>query len=236
MSIPNSTLQPMSNLFAALGNYVGLQTGAGGTTGANEATGGSYARQQSASPTPDGVGDNNFVQVNIPCAAGSYQEGSLWSVLSGSTLAVPSGASATGSGSGGTLAANTWYYVVTAFNHAGETTKSAEVSATTTGSTSSVAISWSHISGVYNLPTLAQYFAGYKIYRGTVSGSENVLVGTVAASATTWTDTGVVGTSATPPVSNTAATFIGSSAFDGGTVTVTGSGASINVAPSISVI
>lgn len=236
MSIPNYTNQGLANLLAAFGNNMGLHTSAAGTTGANEATGGGYGRQQASSSTPDGVGDVNFVQVNIPCAAGSYAEGSIWSTVSGTTLAVPSGVSATGSGTGGTLAASTWYYVITAFNFAGQTTKSAEVSATTTGTTSSVALSWSHVAGVYDLPTLAQYFAGYKIYRGTASGSENVLIATVAATATTYTDTGVVGTSGSPPVSNSAYTFVGSSGFDGGTVTVTGTGASINVVATTSVV
>jgi hypothetical protein len=238
MGVPTYILQGLSNPMAAYGDYVGLNTGDGATTGANEATGGGYTRQLAATSTPDGLGDVNFTQVNIPCAGGSgtsYTGTSAWATNTGTLLSVPSGVSAVGSGTGGTLAAGTWYYVVTAFNIAGETTASVEVSATTTGTTSSVAINWSHVSGVYDLATRAQLDAGYRIYRATTSGSENVLAATVAASATTWTDTGVVGTAATPPASNTAYAFCGYSPFTGGTVTVTGTGGSINVNLSTSV-
>lgn len=238
MGVPAYILQGLSNTLAAYGSNVGLNTADGGTTGTNEASGGGYGRQTAASNTPDGLGDNNFTQVNIPCAGGSgtnYTGMSVWSTTSGTLLSVPSGVSATGSGTGGTLAAGTWYYVVTAFNVAGETTASVEVSATTTGTTSSVTIPWSHVSGVYDLPTRAQIDAGYRIYRGTASGTHNVLVATVAATATTWTDTGVAGTAGSPPVSNTAYTFCGYSPFTGGTVTVMGTGGSINVNASTSV-
>lgn len=232
MGIPNATHQAASNTIAGLGNWISLHTGSGaGTTGANEASGGGYARVQSTPSTPDGLGDNTSPQVNIPCAAGTYTEGGIWSTASGSTLAAPSGVTPTGSGTGGTLAAATYYYVITAFNQAGETTASSEVSVTTSGTTSSVQIVWSHVSGVYNLPALGQNFAGYRIYRGTASAAENLLVGTASASATSWTDTGFAGTSATPPVSNTASTFIASAGLVGGSVTVTGTGASVNVTP-----
>jgi hypothetical protein len=46
---------------------------------------------------------------------------------------------------------------------------------------------------------------GYKVYRGTTSGAENVLVATVSGGTTvTYTDTGSAGSSATPPGTNTA--------------------------------
>ncbi|WP_136244758.1 hypothetical protein [Mycobacterium intracellulare] len=238
MGVPAYILQGLSNTMAAYGDNVGLNTGDGGTTGANEATGGGYTRVTAAASSPDGLGDVNFTQVNIPCAGGSgtsYTGTSAWSTTTGTLLSIPSGVTAVGSGTGGTLAAGTWYYVVTAFNIAGETTASVEASATTTGTTSSVTINWSHVTGVYNLQTRAQADAGYRIYRGTASGGENVLVATVAATATTWTDTGTVGTAGTPPASNTAYTFCGYSPFTGGTVTVMGTGASINVNLSTSV-
>ena len=238
MGVPAYILQGLSNTMAAYGNWFGLNTADGGTTGANEATTAPYARQQSSGYTPDSLGDNNFVTVNIPCYGGAgtnYTGCSAWSVQSGATLAVPSGVSATGSGTGGTLNAATYYYTVTAFNIAGETTASAEVSATTSGTTSSVAIAWSHVSGVYDLATRAQADAGYRIYRGTTSGAENVLIGTVAATATTFTDTGAAGTAGAPPSSNTANTFCGYNSFDGGTITAVGTNCSINVDASTSV-
>jgi hypothetical protein len=80
---------------------------------------------------------------------------------------------------------------------------------------------------------IAALVAGYKIYRGTATGAENLLITTVGPTVTTYTDTGAAGTSATPPGSNTALTFVGSAPFTGGSVTVSGLGASINVSPSV---
>lgn len=198
-----------------------MHTSTAGTTGANETSGGGYARVSSTPWTPDGVGDNTGPQVNIPCAAGTYVEGGLWSISASTNLSAPSGVGAVGSGSGGTFAAGTYYWKITATNFAGETTGSLEVSAVLSGATSSSTLTWSAVSGA----------ATYKVYRGTSSGAQNVLISTVTA--LTYIDTGSAGTSATPPVSNTALAFIGSAAFTGGNVTVSGSGASINVTPSI---
>lgn len=85
MSIPNATLQAASNAIAALGAYISLHTGAGGTTGANEATGGSYVRQLTAW-TPGSTGVNNGSQVNIPCAAATYTEGGIFSASTSGTF------------------------------------------------------------------------------------------------------------------------------------------------------
>lgn len=223
MGIPNHTHQAASNAIAALGNYISLHTGAGaGTTGANEASGGSYARVQSTPWTQDGVGDNSGPQVNIPCAAGTYTEGGVFSTASGLALSAPASPGATGSGSGGTFAAGTYYWKITATNIAGETTGSSEVSAVLTGSTSSCALAWTAVTGA----------SGYKVYRGTSAGAQDKLIATVTTNS--YTDTGTAGTAATVPGANTASTFVGSSAFTGGSVTVSGSGASINVSPTIS--
>jgi len=238
MGVPAYILQGLSNTMAAYGNWFGLNTADGGTTGANEASVSPYARQQSSGNTPDSLGDNNFVTVNIPCYGGAgtnYTGCSAWSTQTGSTLSVPSGVSATGSGTGGTLNAATYYYVVCARNIAGSTTASAEVSATTTGTTSSVAINWSHVAGIYDLATRAQADAFYDIYRGTTSGTHNVLIGTVAATATTFTDTGAAGVAGTPPGTNGALSFCGYNSFDGGTITAVGTNCSINVEPATSV-
>lgn len=108
-------------------------------------------------------------------------------------VAVPTGLIASGSASGGSLAAGTYYYVVTGLNGTGETTGSNEVSVTTTGSTSSVALSWSAMPGA----------TGYRVYRGTSAGSESVYF---AAATISFLDTGGSGTSGTVPVSNTTGT------------------------------
>lgn len=105
-------------------------------------------------------------------------------------LSAPGTVTPTGSTTGGTLAAATYYYKVTALNAVGETTGSTEASVTTTGSTSSVALAWAAVTGA----------TSYRIYRGTAAGSENVYY-TSATNA--FTDTGATGTAGTVPVSNT---------------------------------
>lgn len=106
-------------------------------------------------------------------------------------IAKPSGLSVTASTTGGTLTAGPYFWVVTAITAAGETPVSNEVTATLTGSTSSVVLKWT-------LPTGA---TGVKVYRGTATGAENTLVATLGA-VSTYTDTGAAGSAATPPVSD----------------------------------
>ncbi|NUP38160.1 MAG: hypothetical protein HOY76_14385, partial [Streptomyces sp.] len=82
---------------------------------------------------------------------------------------------------GGSLAANTYYYQVSAVvARFGEISASTEVSQTTTGSTSTVTLSFSTPS---NLPDGASPVL-YKVYRGTSTGAET-LVGVVDAFDTT---------------------------------------------------
>jgi peptidoglycan/xylan/chitin deacetylase (PgdA/CDA1 family) len=64
-----------------------------------------------------------------------------------STLLNPTLTSATSSTSGGTLADGSYYYVITAVNSRGETLASTERSATTSGTSGSVALSWPAVSG-----------------------------------------------------------------------------------------
>lgn len=112
----------------------------------------------------------------------------------GGTIAAPN-VSVAGSTTGGTFAAGTYYWVVTATNANGETGKSNEVNAALTGSTSSATLSWPQIDGA----------TGYKIYRGTSTTNENHLITTIGSGSTlTYLDTGTVGSAATPPASNTA--------------------------------
>lgn len=83
MGIPNATHQAAASAIAALGAYIALFTGAGGgTTGANEATGGSYARQLTTW-TAGTTGAETGSAVTIPCPAGSYTEGGIFSAASG---------------------------------------------------------------------------------------------------------------------------------------------------------
>ncbi|HET9174671.1 MAG TPA: hypothetical protein VFN56_05355 [Candidatus Saccharimonadales bacterium] len=110
-------------------------------------------------------------------------------------LGIPPTPSITASTSGGSLAANTYYYKVTALDAAGnETTPSTEVSITTTSSTSSVSIGATTPYSVSGAST-------YRIYRGTSAGGENVYYTT---SSTNFVDTGAASTAGTPPSTNNA--------------------------------
>ncbi|HEV8060211.1 MAG TPA: DUF4214 domain-containing protein [Gemmataceae bacterium] len=96
-------------------------------------------------------------------------------------------------GGTGLLAAGAYYYVVTATTPPGETTASNEQTITLP-STGAVNLDWSEVGGA----------TSYKIYRGTAAGQENVLVATVYAPATTFTDTGSPTTAGTSPLTSTA--------------------------------
>jgi hypothetical protein len=107
-------------------------------------------------------------------------------------LATPTLTSSVGAITGGTMAAGTRYYVITATNSNGESGPSNETSGiVASGTTGSVVVTWPAVSGA----------TGYKIYRGLVSGGESVFF-TVGA-VTTFTDTGAAGTAGTPPIGNT---------------------------------
>lgn len=230
MGIPNGTHQLAADAIASVVSYYTLHTSTGGgTTGANEASGGTYGRVAAGVGVSDGVGDVTFPQQNLPCPAGTYTEGGFSALGSGTALSAPSGLSAT-LAAGGTLTVGTAvYYKLTAFNWQGETIASSEVSATPTSGNQSVTIPWSALTGVSGLTGIAALKAGFRLYRGTTSGGQNVLVATLPASATTYTDTGAAGTSLTPPGSNTASAFVGSAPFTGGNVVVIGTTGSINL-------
>jgi hypothetical protein len=112
-------------------------------------------------------------------------------VFNGTYLTIAGTPAAAPATTGGTLAAGTYYYKITALNAAGESIPSAEVSATTTGSTGSVVLTWTATAGA----------TSYKIYKGTTAGGESSYFTSTTA---TYTDTGTTGTSATPPAVNTA--------------------------------
>lgn len=105
MGIPNATHQAASNAIAALGDWISVHDGAGGTTGANETTGGGYARAQTVW-TPGTTGVNTGSEVNIPVAAGTYDEGGIFSASSSGTFvgsAAFAGGSVVVSGSGASI-------------------------------------------------------------------------------------------------------------------------------------
>lgn len=106
-------------------------------------------------------------------------------------LATPVAVTPTTATTGGTLAAATYYYKVTALNATGETPGSNQVSKVTTGSTSTTTTTWGAITGA----------TGYKIYRSTSSGAEHYLA-TVGA-VTTYTDTGASTTGVVCPTVDT---------------------------------
>lgn len=93
---------------------------------------------------------------------------------------------------GGSLPAATYYYKVTAINEGGETIGSNERSQLTTGSTSTVTLTWAAVPGALS----------YRVYRGTATGLENVYY--ALGNVTTYVDTGAAATAGTPPTTNTA--------------------------------
>lgn len=81
---------------------------------------------------------------------------------------------------GGTLAAGTYGYRITALVGTTETAPAATIQATTTGTTSTVTLFWLPVPGA----------TSYKVY-GRTSGAE-LLMATVAAPTTSWTDIGSI--------------------------------------------
>jgi hypothetical protein len=110
-----------------------------------------------------------------------------------SVIAAPTGLTATPVVGGGTFAAGTYYWEVTATTALGETTVSNEASAVI-ALNGSATLNWTAPVGVVT---------GYKVYRGTAPGAENVLVTTIVGNTTTFTDTNVGG-AGTPPTTDTA--------------------------------
>ena len=101
---------------------------------------------------------------------------------------------------GGTLAAATYFYKVTAINGSnpvGESLPATEVSQVTSGSTSTVTLTWTAVAGA----------TGYKIYRSTTTNTEVFL--TQVGAVLTLVDTGsITPAGASPPVVNTTPGFL----------------------------
>jgi hypothetical protein len=109
----------------------------------------------------------------------------------GGPLAAPV-LSAGATSTGGTFAAGTYYWKVTAVTGYGETTGSNEISAVLVLNDKKV-LNWAAVAGAQR----------YKVYRGTSAGAQNVLVATLGT-VLTYTDTGTAGTAATVPTTSTA--------------------------------
>ena len=109
-------------------------------------------------------------------------------------MAAPVQSATSTSTTGGTLAAGTYFYKVTALNAAGETVGSNEQSQVTTGTTSTVTVSWGAVTGA----------TSYRVYRGTATNAENVFYAVAGGATVTFTDTGAASTAGTPPSTNTA--------------------------------
>lgn len=107
-----------------------------------------------------------------------------------------------GSGGGNAFSGGgTFFWVLTVLNANGETTISNELTATIAAN-GSINFTW---------PAVANETNGYRLYRGTVTATENKYQ-TIGHGILTFTDIGAVGTTGTPPVSNTASyTTVGSS-------------------------
>ena len=140
-----------------------------------------------------GLGDDDHPQYLL--ADGSRKLGGTLTLTQQNDIMiemeVPSGVTASPSATPGTLAAGTYYYVVTALDGVGETVASAEVSATIDGSTNTaVDISWNAVPGAVK----------YRVY-GRASGAQDQYWETTT---TSFTDDGTAGTAGTPPTSNTA--------------------------------
>lgn len=78
-----ATREAMAVYYGTRGTFISLHTGNPGTTGANEATGGSYARKATvwAAGTEDGV--INGSQVTIDVAPGTYTHYGVFSLVTG---------------------------------------------------------------------------------------------------------------------------------------------------------
>jgi len=100
-------------------------------------------------------------------------------------LPAPTGLVGTASSTGGSLATGTYFYKVTALNANGETLPSNEIGVAVTGPTGSVSLTWGAVPGA----------TGYRVYRGTSAGGENVFY---ASTTNSFVDTNAAGTPGTP--------------------------------------
>ncbi|CAN0620536.1 conserved protein of unknown function [Burkholderia multivorans] len=109
-----------------------------------------------------------------------------------SQLAIPGAATGTGSTTGGTLAAATYYVKIVAVDSLGGTTAAGaeSIGVATTGTTSSIAYTWPAVTGA----------ASYQIWYGTAAGAEAAYY---TSTTNSFTLTAAAGTAGTIPNTNT---------------------------------
>ena len=98
---------------------------------------------------------------------------------------------------GGSLVADTYYYVVTEMGYNGESKKSAEINVTTAGGNLTAALTWDLASGY------SAFVSEYRVYRGTTSG---VYDGFFRVTTNSFNDDGTFDmdiSNTVPPTSNT---------------------------------
>ena len=101
--------------------------------------------------------------------------------------AAPSGLAAAAVGSGGTFAAASYFWKITALTALGESAASSEATQTLVLN-GSANLTWTAYPG-------AQWIL---VYRGTATGAENHLIATLPGNLTAFTDTGAAGTAQAP--------------------------------------
>lgn len=111
-------------------------------------------------------------------------------------LNAPTGLAGTPVGTGGTFAAATYFWKVTAIDASGETVGSNEIT-NAVGLNGSENLTWNGVPGA----------AGYRIYRGTATNAE-LFVAQVPRTQLAYTDTGVVASGAIPTVNTTGTQMI----------------------------
>lgn len=140
---------------------------------------------------------NSILQSAIPVARDISTPGQVLPVLG--PVGAPALPVLTGSTTGGALAATTYYVKQTAITPYGESTGSAEASVTTSGSTSSIGVAGTAVSGALS----------YKTYVGTTAGAEGQWFASATPNFTIITATGTAGTVPTSDTTGNLANVIG---------------------------
>lgn len=148
-----------------------------------------FATYAGAGPGTNNFGDWEDINLYQPSNTTKYYLGLIkTSTGFGNQLTAPTGLTATDGGTGGTLAAGTYFYEVTALDGAGgETTASSEASVTVAVN-HKINLAWTAVTNA----------TGYNVYRSTTTGTETLLSGTgLPATTNSFVDTGATTPAAT---------------------------------------